>query len=174
MEEKKKEKRTGSKKGRTPEYTKWITEDGLLKIKCWARDGYSNNQIAEMMGVKRQTLLRWKNDFSVINDALEEGRKPVALKIEDAFYRRCMYDQIEEVTEEEKDGKNGLEKVKKVSKKTILPDTTAMIFALKNLMPEKYKDRHETVISTKISQEDIDCVEDFINGVDGKAEKDDQ
>lgn len=163
------------KVGRKPLYDEWITEDGLLQLEEWARDGYSNAQIADMMGVKRRTLLRWKNELSEINHALKKGRKPIAIKIENAFYRRCQYDEIEETsTELWKDEQGKEHKTIKKVKKIIPPDTTAMIFALKNLKPERFKDKHETLISTTIDQETIKDVEDFINGVDRDTEKNNQ
>ncbi len=40
-----------------PEY--WLSTDGLLKIQSWASDGYTNEQIAEMIGISKTQFYRW-------------------------------------------------------------------------------------------------------------------
>lgn len=40
-----------------PEY--WLSTDGLLKIKSWASDGYTNEQIAKKIGISEATFYRW-------------------------------------------------------------------------------------------------------------------
>ncbi len=40
-----------------PDY--WLSTDGLLKIQSWASDGYTNEQIAEKIGIGIATFYRW-------------------------------------------------------------------------------------------------------------------
>ena len=53
----------GVKKGRTGKYHEWITDEGLLKIEGWARDGLTDKQIAHNIGITEQTLNNWKKDY---------------------------------------------------------------------------------------------------------------
>ena len=39
----------------------WLTDEGLILIEGWARDGLTDEQIAENMGISRTTLYNWKN-----------------------------------------------------------------------------------------------------------------
>lgn len=52
-------------------YEYWITPEGLLKIEGWARDGLTDEQIAENIGISRSTLNMWKNRYSDISDTLK-------------------------------------------------------------------------------------------------------
>lgn len=44
------------KGGAKGKYTEWLTDEGLVKIEGWARDGLTNEQIAQNMGITRETL----------------------------------------------------------------------------------------------------------------------
>lgn len=44
-------------------YLEWLTKEGLLKIEGWARDGLTDEQIAEKIGIQRQTLYDWKKSI---------------------------------------------------------------------------------------------------------------
>lgn len=122
-------------------YTEWINEDGLTQIRGWARDGYSNVQIAKNMGISRETLNQWSKRFSGVSDAIKKGRAPVIEQVEDAFYKSCMgYYVDEEVTEVTMSG--GAERRhKRIYHKYIPPIPACMIFALKNIKPQKWKDK---------------------------------
>lgn len=43
--------------------SEWLDDDKLLLLQGWARDGLSDEQIAENMGISVRTLYRWKNEF---------------------------------------------------------------------------------------------------------------
>lgn len=40
--------------------SEWLDDDKLLLLQGWARDGLSDGQIAENMGISVRTLYRWK------------------------------------------------------------------------------------------------------------------
>lgn len=119
-----------------------MTEDGLLRIKGWARDGFTDEQIAHCMNIRRETLWEWQKRYPNMANTIKEGRAPVAIKIEDAFYSRCNWREVEEVKEEIFRDSNGRETRKKtITKRMIPPDTAVLIFALKNLRPDKWRDK---------------------------------
>lgn len=68
-------------------YTQWITEEGLVKIEGWARDGLTDDQIATNMGVSRSTLGKWKIDFPDISDTLKRGKEVVDRQVENALFK---------------------------------------------------------------------------------------
>ncbi len=73
-------------KGKSAE---WLTEDGLLILKGLARDGCSDKQIYERIGISKQTFYDWCNRYPDFSDTIKKGREPVKVKVEDAFYSRC-------------------------------------------------------------------------------------
>lgn len=81
-------------------YTEWITEEGLIKIEGWARDGLTDEQIATNIGIKRPTLYDWKNKYSDISDALKRGKEVVDRQVENALFKSAVGYEYTEVTKE--------------------------------------------------------------------------
>lgn len=117
-------------------YREWLSEDGLIKIQGWARDGLSDEQIAHNMGISRSTLSEWKNKYSDIADTLKKTKEIVDREVENALFKRAMGYKYDEVTYERG------EEVKRVTKE-VAPDTTAQIFWLKNRKPAEWRDKIE-------------------------------
>ena len=92
----------------------WRTEDGLTLLEGWARDGLTDDQISEKIGINRTTLYDWKKKFSDISNALKKGKEVVDYEVENALLNKAL------------DG-----------------DTTAQIFWLKNRRPDKWRDKPE-------------------------------
>lgn len=132
-----------AKTGPKSKYDEWITEDGLTVLRGKARDGLTNEEICRtVIGISPGTLCEWMRRFPQIREALKKGREPVAIQIEESFYSRCHWTQKEEIREEiyqTSDGASSKRIVK--TKKWFPPDTTAQIFALKNLKPERFRDK---------------------------------
>lgn len=129
-------------------YAEWLTDDGLLRIESWARDGLIDSQIAHNMGVSERTFTDWKNRFPAISAALKKGKAPVDIEVENALLKRALGYDYEEVTTEIYDMPDGTQRkhIKKVTK-IVVPDTTAQIFWLKNRRPDKWRDKVETPIT---------------------------
>ena len=68
----------------------WLTEEGLLLLKGWARRGLTDEQMASNMGIRASTLYDWKNRFPEISEALKEGKEVVDLVVENALLKRAM------------------------------------------------------------------------------------
>lgn len=130
-------------------YQEWLTEEGLLKIEGWARDGLTDEQIAHNMGIKRQTLYDWKNKYSVITDTLKRGKEVVDRAVENALLKRALGYSYDEITRE-----NG--EITKVVTKEVHPDTTAQIFWLKNRKPNEWRDKQNIEHSGEVTNKNID------------------
>lgn len=113
----------------------------MKTIRGWARDGFSDTQIAKSIGVSRQQFYVWQKQFPDILDALKSGRKPVVVELEDALYKAGLGYEYEETIEEiyEEDGvqRKHMRRIKKHAQ----PNVVALIFALKNLKKHKFKDK---------------------------------
>ncbi|ARV03973.1 helix-turn-helix domain-containing protein [Enterococcus faecalis] len=121
-------------------YTEWLTEEGLIKIEGWARDGLIDKQIAQNIGVSERTFTDWKKKFSSISSALKKGKEVVDRQVENALFKSATGYEYTEVTEELTE--NGMEITKKVTKQ-VAPNPTSAIFWLKNRMPEIWRDKQE-------------------------------
>ena len=140
-------------------YEKWLEQEGLLLIEGWARDGLTDEQIASNMGVSRSTLNSWKDKYPDILDALKKGKEIVDRQVENALLKRALGYEYEEVKEEYEFGE--LSK-KVVIKKSVLPDTTAQIFWLKNRKSKDWRGKQERLDNTA---EDNDMVKQFVEGM---------
>lgn len=141
--------------GRKGKYEEWLTEENLLRIEAWARDGLTKEQIAHNMGIHIATLCDWQNKFPEFSEALKRGREVADIMVENALFKRALgysYEEvITEVTKVPFTGKDGTptEKeqrhIRKITK-TVMPDVTAQIFWLKNRKPDVWRDRQDQVI----------------------------
>lgn len=130
----------------------WLQEDNLIRIESWARLGLTDEQIAKNMGISTATLYSWKNKYVEILEALKKGKAPVDFEVENALFKRAIGFQYEEVEtiEEEVDG-TFRTRVKR-TQKTALPDTSAMIFWLKNRKPNEWR-KLNAVVEAKLKAE---------------------
>ena len=145
--------------GRKGAWDEWLTDDGLLQIQGWAREGLTNDQIAHNIGVSGRSFADWINRFSSIASALKKGKAPVDLEVENALLKRALGYQYEEIITEieevptgklDESGKPIVKQQKHIRKitKTALPDTTAQIFWLKNRRPGRWRDKIEAAPDT--------------------------
>lgn len=125
-------------------YDQWLTEEGLLRIQGWARDGLTDKDIAKNMGVNIATLYRWKNQHSDICDALKKGKEVVDIEVENALYKSATGFV----------GPDG---------KYYPPNTTAQIFWLKNRKVKEWRDRQEFTDNTAIEKLDAILAENIKN-----------
>lgn len=145
-------------------YTEWLTEEGLLKIEGWARDGLTDKQVAHNMNIAESTLHEWKKKYSVLSESLKRGKEVVDRQVENALLKRALGYEFKETTQElTEDGM----KVTKVITKQQAPDTTAQIFWLKNRKPQEWRDKQETEISGHIRTDKLDSILTQLSDDDG-------
>jgi len=70
-------------------YQEWLTDEGKVRLQGWARDGLSDEQLAEKMGVCPSTFYAWKNKYPEISEALREGKEVADRRVENALYNSC-------------------------------------------------------------------------------------
>lgn len=128
-------------RGAKGKYEDWLTPDGLLLIRGWARDGMTDAQIWARMGIGKTLFYRIKREHVNFADAIKKGRRPVIEEVEDALYKGATGYDVEEVTEEiVDDGETKKKHIRRV-KRHIPPNPALTIFALKNLKKWKFKDK---------------------------------
>lgn len=126
--------------------SKWETnvKDKLILVEGWARDGLTDEQIANNLGISIQTFYNYKTKYIEFFESLKKGKEVVDIQVENALLKRALGYEEEETETYIEDCGNGntKKKIKKVKKK-IAPDTTAIIFWLKNRKPKSWRDRKE-------------------------------
>lgn len=123
-------------------YQYWLTEEGLLKLEGWAKDGLTDEQIAKNISINPTTLYDWKKRFPEISKALKKGKEVVDRQVENALLKRALgYSYVEETRELVEDELTGISELKvvKTVTKQVTPDVTAQIFWLKNRKPDEWK-----------------------------------
>lgn len=135
--------------------SKWDTvKDKLILVGGWARDGLTDEQIANNLGIHAATLYRYKNEHSELCEALKRGKEVIDFEVENALLKRALGYSYTEVTTErvirkDKNGKvltdiHGFPTydmvITKEVKKEVVPDTTALIFWLKNRKRKEWRD----------------------------------
>lgn len=71
-------------------YEYWLTSEGLLKLEAWARDGLTDEQIAQNMDIDSATLYRWKKRYCEICESLKRGKEIVDIQVENALLKRAL------------------------------------------------------------------------------------
>ncbi|WP_338658790.1 transposase [Paraclostridium sordellii] len=129
-------------------------EPKLEEVRKWAKDGLSDKQIATNLGIAYSTFREYKKKFLALSAPLKEGKACAVKQVENALFKKALGYEYEEVTKEicmnEETGKQEL-KITKVVTKRVHPDTTAIIFYLKNRMSDKWKnDPHKVKMDDAI------------------------
>ena len=145
-------------------YQKWREPEGLLLLEGLARDGLTDQQIAERMGCSCSTLYDWKSKYPEISEALKRGKEVVDIQVENALLKRALgYDYQEERIEiSEKDGR----KVTRIMKH-IAPDVGAAAFWLKNRRPDKWRDKPEPEADADSLNRARELLEEIPDAIDG-------
>lgn len=93
----------------------WEKADKLILLRGWKRNGLTNKQIAENIGISERTFYLWMKKSKVISQTVLFGKQHAKFIVENALFEKA---------------RNG--------------NTTAMIFWLKNNWRDKYSDTIKT------------------------------
>lgn len=133
------------KRANRTSYKDWLSEDKLLLLEGWARDGLSDEQIAHNIGIVSSTYYEWKKKHKEISEALKKGKEVVDFQVENALLKNALgYKYAEQAVTRDGD-------VVTVEK-YMAPNTVAQIFWLKNRKPDKWKDRIENKQEVTVQQ----------------------
>lgn len=122
-------------------------EPKLLLIEAWARDGLTDLQIAEKLGISEASFYKYRNEHEEFTEALKNGKEVIDTMVENALLKAALGYEYEEVTTEMTSLKSGENvypaEVTKAVTKHAAPNTTALIFWLKNRKPKEWRDKQE-------------------------------
>lgn len=130
-------------------------------IEGWARDGLTDEQIAKNIGISKQTFYDWKKKYADFSDSLKNGKEVIDIQVENSLLKRALGYEYEEVSEK---FEGGILTERKITKKQVVPDTTAQIFWLKNRKPSVWRDKAQVDIDAEFSK-----VDELISAIDKVA-----
>ncbi len=108
--------------------SKWEhVKDKLVLIEGWAREGLTDIQIAENLGISKDTFYEYKKRYPDFSDSLKKGKEIIDYEVENALLKNALDGNI-----------------------------TAQIFWLKNRRPDKWKDKIDTNKDTQNVIEKLD------------------
>ncbi len=143
MAEKAKGKRAEARKPGRP--SRYKPELHPLLAEAWAAAGKTDDEIADILGVARSTVAKWKGEHPEFSDALKRGKANPDEQVERSLFQRAVgysFDSEKLLTVSDGQGEGS-----HVERHPIVehcpPDVTAQIFWLKNRRPDRWRDRHE-------------------------------
>ena len=99
--------------------SKWEeVKEKLVLVEGWARDGLTDEQIANNLGISKTTFYKFKDEHSELSELLKKGKEVVDYQVENALL------------------KNALE-----------GNVTAQIYWLNNRKPKQWKNKRENIES---------------------------
>ena len=135
--------------GRPTKYSKKFNEQAY--IAC-VEGGFTDLKLARLFDVDKATVNRWKKKHPGFCDSLKKGKDEFNIQVAEAsLLKRLKGFSFIEVTKEA-DKTGNMVPVKQV-RKHVAPDTTALIFFLKNRDPERWRDKRE--FEGSITVEDV-------------------
>lgn len=123
-------------------YEKLEIDDKLALVEGWKRDGLTDEQISKNLGVSWDTLKKWKKTRTAFSTAIKKGKEVSDYELENALHKRATGYYYKEETVTNKGDVVEIEKYEHAN-------PTSMIFALKNRLPHKYRDKVEQEVTNR-------------------------
>lgn len=127
-----------------------MSEEKIAIICSQLKEGMSRTKAAQSVGITRQTFLNWYKGSELFKQRVDEaeneyqlwrleGIKADSLNSLKSLICGVEYDEVTEETRLDRSGKPIT--LKKVTHKKVLPNVTAVIFALCNRDPERWQNK---------------------------------
>ena len=136
-----------------------ISQEKLHVAIGMAKMGATDEQIADALDVSRSTISLWKEQNKGFSDTIKNAKDEADEKVERSLYQLATgyeYDAEKPLVVSVGNGKSAVEIAKYREK--VPPNTTAMIFWLKNRQPAKWRDKQEVEHSGEIGVTIIDDI----------------
>lgn len=111
-----------------------------------AYSGKVNEEIAFAMGVSEWAFYDWKKKYPEFSQAVKGGKDPLIRQIENELIKNCITRDVVKIKEtqiKDKEGKPISEKKIDTTSEVQLGSVEAQKFALKNMAPDKWRDRQD-------------------------------
>lgn len=126
----------------SPQQEYWVSEDGLTLIEAWARDGLTQAQMAERIGISRSELRKWRERIPDIDEAMRVGKELLDYKVENALLKAALGYKTKEIKVtlgKKKVGGEVFEVLKETTTKEVGPNAVACLAWLNNRKHDQWK-----------------------------------
>lgn len=134
-------------------YEDIVSDEGLLLIAAWTRDGMNQQMIIARLGINQQTWYNWRKksekvDGDPIGQALRKGKEMIDYEVENALLKAALgYKTSTVKTVMGPPDKNGNREVRVERVETeVGPNTTACLAWLNNRKPDSWRRNRDNVI----------------------------
>lgn len=142
----------------------------LELVTGWCRRGLTKEQISENLGISVQSFDNYMKRYEEFADAVDKGREPCEIHIENALVKRALGYSYKEVTRERKqvfnpatgDMEYKLVVTKSVTKH-VVPDVGAQQYYLEHRAPKRWEKVPSTYIDSVQVNADIQSIADLLN-----------
>lgn len=130
----------------------WLTDDNLIKLAAWARDGLTDANIAKKIGITPTTLWSWKKKEERVADALKRGKEVVDIEVENAlldnargfFYTEQVALKVKDIYYDEEGRKCSSERIEVATiQRYSKPVPVAQFFWLQNRKSDVWRDKQK-------------------------------
>lgn len=142
-------------------YKYWLKDENLAKVTKWAKEGLFDCQIADKMGISKQTFYDWIKKYPEFFDAIKKGKEIADKEIVNALYKRALGYSYKEVKEEYAVNADGADNEGKPAKEITVtyksepPNTAALIYWLNNRRPDEWSNKSKLDVDGNINIADV-------------------
>lgn len=136
----------------------------------WCRRGLTNEQVADNLGISLQSFDNYMKRYEEFADAVDKGREPCEIHIENALVKRALGYSYKEVTRERKLVRNpetGEDEYKLVVTKSVtkhvIPDVGAQQYYLEHRAPKRWEKVPSAYVDSVQVNKDIQSIADLLN-----------
>lgn len=147
---KRKDPKDYKKRGRKSAFTE---DKGKIALRL-AKQGKTNAEICEIVGMTSKSLIRWRKSREDFARAFKQNKIDADKEVERSLYERaCGYEHESEEIKIIEDADGGVSVARAPIIKKYPPDPTSMIFWLKNRQPDKWRDKKDIGLEGEVEIE---------------------
>lgn len=148
----------------------WLTDDGLLLISCWVREGLNQNELCQKIGISRGQFIKWKKIYPEIAEAVKTSKEIVDYEVENALLKAALgYKKKSIKVTIGKKIVNGeiFEVLKETTTEEVGPNVTACMAWLNNRKHDQWKRNRDKML--ELNEEDSNINITIVRGPQTEA-----
>lgn len=136
----------------------WLTDDKLMLLSSWARDGVQVRDMCNRIDISTATFYKWQEECPEIKEALRCGKEIVDYKVENALLKAALGHTTTEI--KVTIGKRMINGeaymiTKETTTKEVAPNVTACLAWLNNRLPDKWKRNRDKSFEEEVEDSNL-------------------